>query len=324
MCTVTEASEKDRADWELFIKEQAPDHHSYCWEWRAIISKVFGHTPRYLICRDNSNRIIGVLPLFQVKSPLFGAALISVPYLNGGGVVTKQVNALEQLTIASQEIALKTKVNYVELRSRFPLEEQIGEALGIEAKKLSLRSHKVAMKLELTDDPEKLFSSFTPKLRSQIRRPTKSGVYLEATGGKFQDAQLVDSFFQVFSENMRDLGTPVYGKQLFKETLAQFGNRAKVFIAFHDGKPLSAGITIANGDSIEIPWASSLRKYNNLSANMLMYWEAIKQACLDGGRTFDFGRSSPDSGTFRFKQQWGAKPLALHWYYHLANGSIRM
>ncbi len=322
MCTVTEATEKDRADWELFINEQNVDHHSYCWEWKAIIAKVFGHKPTYFICRDRNNKIIGALPLFHVKSPLFGAALISVPYLNGGGVVTKSSDALEQLTIATRELASKTGVNYVELRNRSPLENLIETPLGVESQKLSLRSHKVAMKLDLSDDPEKLFASFTPKLRSQVRRPTKSGVYLEATGGKFQDSELIDSFFQVFSENMRDLGTPVYGKALFRETLLQFGNRAKVFIAFHDGKPLSAGITIARGNSIEIPWASSLRKYNNLSANMLMYWEAIKQACLDGGKTFDFGRSSPDSGTFRFKQQWGAKPLPLHWYYHLAKGSI--
>ena len=76
------------------------------------------------------------------------------------------------------------------------------------------------------------------------------------------------------------------------------------------------------GEPTEIPWASALRRFSKQSPNMLLYWEAIKTACMDGYRVFDFGRSSPDSGPFRFKQQWGARPLELHWYYRIFDGCI--
>ena len=74
-------------------------------------------------------------------------------------------------------------------------------------------------------------------------------------------------------------------------------------------------MTIGYGKRVEIPWASSLMQFNQFRPNTLLYWHAIKAACEDGYATFDFGRSSYDSGTYRFKEQWGCKPLPLYWYY---------
>jgi hypothetical protein len=34
-----------------------------------------------------------------------------------------------------------------------------------------------------------------------------------------------------------------------------------------------------------------------------------------GMDAFDFGRSSPGAGTYKFKRQWEARPRPLHWYY---------
>jgi hypothetical protein len=47
---------------------------------------------------------------------------------------------------------------------------------------------------------------------------------------------------------------------------------------------------------------------------MLLYWETMRAACEEGFRTFDFGRSSRGSGTYRFKRQWGAQEEPLYWY----------
>jgi serine/alanine adding enzyme len=46
----------------------------------------------------------------------------------------------------------------------------------------------------------------------------------------------------------------------------------------------------------------------------------LRYACEQGYRIFDFGRSTRDSGTYRFKQQWGAKPVQLEWHYWLRDG----
>ena len=53
---------------------------------------------------------------------------------------------------------------------------------------------------------------------------------------------------------------------------------------------------------------------------MLLYWTVFKFACDRSFKTFDFGRSTPDEGTYRFKEQWGAKPVPLYWYYWIGKG----
>jgi CelD/BcsL family acetyltransferase involved in cellulose biosynthesis len=47
---------------------------------------------------------------------------------------------------------------------------------------------------------------------------------------------------------------------------------------------------------------------------MLLYWDTIRAAAADGFGHFDFGRSTRDSGTYRFKRQWGAEERPLFWY----------
>ena len=71
---------------------------------------------------------------------------------------------------------------------------------------------------------------------------------------------------------------------------------------------------------IEIPWASSIRDFNPLCPNHLLYWHAMETAVAEGVDVFDFGRSTPGEGTFKFKEQWGAEPVPLHWEYRLPKG----
>jgi FemAB-related protein (PEP-CTERM system-associated) len=120
---------------------------------------------------------------------------------------------------------------------------------------------------------------------------------------------------------MRDLGTPVYALSFFKNILATFPETTWICTIFSkDGLPIASGFLVGFKDNIEIPWASSLRKYNSLGPNMLLYWSVLKLACKRGYRVFDFGRSTPEEGTYRFKVQWGAKPVPLYWHYWLKNG----
>ncbi len=52
---------------------------------------------------------------------------------------------------------------------------------------------------------------------------------------------------------------------------------------------------------------------------MLLYWNFLKYASGNGYARFDFGRSTANEGTYKFKAQWGAKPVPLHWSYILVN-----
>jgi FemAB-related protein (PEP-CTERM system-associated) len=133
--------------------------------------------------------------------------------------------------------------------------------------------------------------------------------------------EMLDGFYDVFATNMRDLGTPVYPKAFFRNTLRQFPDRTWISTVQKDGMIVAAGFLAGFKDRLEIPWASALRAYNRFSPNMLLYWASLEFACEQGYRVFDFGRSTPGESTYRFKEQWGATPHQLYWYYSLPPGT---
>lgn len=253
----------------------------------------------------------GVLPLFLIESRLFGRALLSMPYLNGGGIAADSSEVFLALMEAAAERAKELRVDYLELRHR--------EGTAHLPTGTPVKRHKVGVVLPLPETPEALFTSFPAKLRSQIRKPTKAGLRFELAPPEPHPLAL---FYRVFSENMRDLGTPVYPRSLFEQTGGSFSAKTRVALVWHKSEVVAAGVLFSYGNTVEIPWASSLRRHNHLSGNMLLYWGSMAAACNGGFARFDFGRSSPDSGTYRFKAQWGGTPVPLHWYYPFHNGSL--
>lgn len=311
MITVRAATPNDKDSWNDFIANHTIDNHAFNWHWQDIISKTFGHQPYYLIA-TNDKKITGILPLFVVKSFLFGKSHISVPYLNGGGVIADDISSTNALVEHAINLSSSTHSKYLELRFRHQLTENPFNLVA--------RSHKVSMKLNLESDPDQVFNSFTSKLRSQIKRPTKEGAEVAIFKGSNPTA--LNDFYSVFSRNMRDLGTPVYSKKLFELCQKYFNQKASTIIVYKNNSPVAAGITILEQQTVEILWGSSLRSENSYSPNMLMYWEAIKNACLEGAHYFDFGRASLNSGTYKFKEQWGSVPSQLNWYYYSKSGNI--
>lgn len=310
MIVVTAGGSNQQEAWEQYVAQSPTLHHAFLWEWREVIRAVFRHTPHYLLAEERG-RVCGVLPLFLIESRLFGRALLSMPYLNGGGIAADSAEAFSALMEAAVQRAAELRVDYLELRHR--------EAALPSHNTTPVKRHKVGVVLPLPATQAELFSSFPAKLRSQIRKPSKAGLRFELA---LPDPRALALFYPVFAENMRDLGTPVYPRALFEQTGESFPKQTRVALVWHQEKVVAGGVLLSYGNTVEIPWASSLRRLNHLSGNMLLYWGAMAAACDGGFERFDFGRSSPDSGTYRFKAQWGGTPIPLHWYYPFHNGSL--
>jgi FemAB-related protein (PEP-CTERM system-associated) len=154
------------------------------------------------------------------------------------------------------------------------------------------------------------------KVRNQIRKAQKSELTSEYGG-----VELLADFYRVFARNMRDLGTTVYGRRFFEEVLRTFPERTQIHVVRLKGVPVAAGITYQTGRGVEVPWASSIRDYSALCPNHLLYWGVIERAVAGGCDVLDFGRSTPHEGTYKFKEQWGARPVPLHWEYALLRGA---
>lgn len=291
-------------DWDAYVKAHASATNYHLWGWRAVVVNSFGHPCYYLSARDQKGKLVGILPLVHMQSRIFGSFLISVPFFNYGGLLCDRQEVGDALLAEAALLRKELGAEHVELRH---VEPWPGD--------LPTKQHKVSMLLELAEDAEAQWKRFNAKLRNQIRKPEKSGL-TAAVGGR----ELLDDFYTVFVRNMRDLGTPVYSQKLFANVLAAFPEDSRIISVSLEGKPVAAGLITRFRDTVEIPWASSIRDYNSLCPNNLLYWTALRHAIETGCRRFDFGRSTPGEGTYKFKEQWGAKPLQLNWQYLLREG----
>ncbi len=295
------ANQADREAWDRFVLSH-PDASGYHeWVWRDIIQRAFGHHAHYLMERGPDGAIAGVLPIIEIRSALFGRSFTSLPFVNFGGVVASSDAVAAALLDEAGRLAASHGVKHVELRH-----------IGRRFEHLPCRQHKVTMRLPLSPG---MFERIDRKARNQVRKAEKSGLTVTRGG-----PDLIDAFYRVFARNMRDLGTPVYSRRLFHEVMGALPGRARIILVSLKDVPVAAGLTIRTRDLIEIPWASSIRDYNSMCPNHLLYWHAIETAAAEGVATFDFGRSTPGEGTFKFKEQWGAQPVPLHWEYWLAAG----
>ena len=184
------------------------------------------------------------------------------------------------------------------------------------------RQHKVTFLLNISEGSEALFNSFDKKLRAQIRRPEKSGAKARVLSGDQISIADQDLFYEILAHHWRDLGSPIYPKKFFDLVFQEF--RSEIILCFVEtpNKTISTGLSLINGDRAEILWAASLKQYNYISANMLLYWKTIEKLCHLGIKEFDFGRCSKDAGTYHFKKQWGGKEKQLYWYYPKCSKNI--
>jgi len=293
------SSEKDLDLWDHYVTVSGSASCYHLSRWKDVIEESFGHKTFYLISTDQDGNINGILPLVMMRSFLFGNFMVSLPYFNYGGVCADTPEIALGLIGEAAALARREGSSHIELRHTCRLNG------------LPEKTGKVSMRLELCGNPDELWDRFSSKLRSQIRRPQKEGMV-----ARFGRENELLAFYRVFSTNMRDLGTPVYGISFFRNILKTFPDSSWICTIYNkDGRPVASGFLIGFKKTLEILWASSLRDFNHLSPNMLLYWNILSFACKRNFGVFDFGRSTPGEGTYRFKEQWGAKPVQLYWHY---------
>ena len=301
---IAHATSADAVDWDEFVRSRHDASGYHLWAWREVFERGLGHPCHYLVAREHG-RVAGVLPLVEMRSWIFGRALSSLPYVNYGGVLAAGGAAASALVAEAARIASARSLSYVVLRHRqrmFPA--------------LPARDHKVTMVLPLPRDEHTLWNGLDRKVRNQIRKAEKSGVVTLAGG-----AELLDEFYDVFARNMRDLGTPVYGRALFASILDNFPADARVHLARLGTQTIAGAFSYGFRATVEVPSASSLREHRALCPNHLLYWSIMRSAIAEHRHTFDFGRSTPGDGTFHFKEQWGAAAEQLWWEYRLSPGA---
>jgi FemAB-related protein (PEP-CTERM system-associated) len=300
-----ETFEGAAAQWDAIVRASSGWTHCHLHDWRRVVEDALGHQCVYLAAYEPvGGQLRAVLPLVRVRSLLFGHYLVSMPFLNYGGPLGDE-SAVRALVAEATARAAADGVKLLELRSREPLPVD-----------LPVSHRKITVLLDLpAGDARPVWDGLAAKVRSQVRRPMKDGVTV-----RFGPEQL-DPFYRVFAHHMRDLGTPVLPRRLFERIVDAFPRDVWFGCAWLGDVPVAGGCGFRWAGEFEMTWASSLRAYNRLAPNMLLYWRFMERCVAEGVSLFNFGRCTPGSGTHRFKAQWGSRDAPLYWYQRSAEGA---
>ena len=280
-------------------------------QWLRVLEQGLQHQPACLQAVEGQ-KLVGVLPMALVASPIFGRFLVSLPYVNSSGIVADSPEAEFALVDRAVQLADQLKVRYLELRHERAVEHpRLVQAV----------TDKVHMRLALPSTSSALWDGIKSKVRNQIRKAQKNEELSVVWGG----LDVLDEFYDVFCRNMRDLGTPPFNRKLFSSLIEQFAatSAAEFCCVRLRGQPVASGLLVHGPGVTEVPSASSLRQFNATNCNMLLYWSLLSRAIERGQQTFDFGRSSRDSGTYAFKAQWGATESPAVWQHYVREGDAR-
>ncbi len=296
----------DPARWNDFVSGAPGARFSHQYEWMQLVRDVYGGEPHYLAAHRD-DEIVGVMPVMLRSVFGEGKVLISVPLADECGLITDDDEAEQALLKRARSLAQELKSNRLELRQRRPLPGTESEI------------SRVNMEMDLPNDPDVLWDDFKGKVRNQVRKAKKSG--LTANVADDVHAAIGDAFYPVYCENTRDLGSPMHSERFFHEVADRFPNSSAIVVVREGDTTVGSAYGLRWRDRFAVPWASSLRRYFKMCPNNLLYWELMRLAIESGCAVFDFGRSPKDSGTYRFKEQWGAEPIQLH-YCHCGGSSL--
>jgi len=300
---IYQMADSDINEWNQYVDQSHDSTFFHLAQWHTIFDKVLGHRCYYLMAKAN-NEVVGVFPLVQVKSKMFGNALISVPFCVYGGAIANDETIYTALSDRAVKLGSELNVDYVEVR-----EQQESLVVNNEWKKKDLY---VTFKKELYATEEENFKAIPRKQRAVVRKAIDYGLTSE------WDAD-AERFYAMYSESVRNLGTPVLSKKYYQTLLDTFGDKCKVLTILDKGVPVSSVLNFYFKDQVLPFYGGGPAQARTCRANDFMYWELMRLSVEQGIKVFDFGRSKDGAGSYRFKKHWGFAPEPLYYKFHLVN-----
>jgi FemAB-related protein (PEP-CTERM system-associated) len=301
----------DPAAWDAYVATCPLGTFSHLHDWAGVLASTYD-LQVFRLASQRDGRIAGLVPLILFAPPVEDKRLISLPYTDGAGIIADDASVAKELLGSALDLAADLGARHLELRQggdrvfRLP---EIAEGIAH-----TPYSFKTGLFRNLPPSSEELWEDLDAKVRNQVRKARNCGCSVEMGGG-----ELLADFYRVFSENMRDLGSPVHAMELFQGMAEEL--KARVFVVRVEGTAAAAAIVFAKSATLFNPWASSVRRYRPRCPNMLLYWAMLAFGADGGYERFDFGRSTPGASTCRFKLQWGAKMVPLTWHVFSRAGS---
>ncbi len=296
------ADEHDR-----FVRDHPDGTPFHLSAWSRAIGRALGHRAYLLTARAPGGAIAGVLPLMHVRHPIFGQNLVSTGFAVYGGPLGEGARVHAALDAAAWQLAERLGVRSLEYRNRQRLRPDWPAKSDVYATFIR----------PIAPSAEANLKAIPRKQRADVRKAIDSA--LEVRIGS-SEADLADHF-AVYATSVRNLGTPVFPRALFREVAAAFGSDADVLTVRWRGRPVAAVLSLYHGQTVLPYWGGGTAEAVPSRANLMMYWALMEHARARGATSFDFGRSKLGTGPYAFKKNWGFEPSPLHYEFRLAEGA---
>ncbi len=299
VCRVTRLQPGDAARWNAFVLAHPEGTFFHRAEWEQVLTRAFRHKTHYLLA-ERDGRVCGVLPLAQLKSALFGHSLVSTPFCVYGGIVAADAAARAALEGEACELGRRLGVGYVEMRNvrranpEWPCKDLY-----------------FTFRRPIDADPEKNLLAIPRKQRAMVRKGIQKNLKAELDTG-------TERLFAIYSESLRNLGTPVFAARYLRLLRELFREDCEVLTVVAEGaQPIASVMSFYFRDEVLPYYGGSIAAARSVAGNDFMYWQVMERARERGAQLFDFGRSKRGTGAFDFKSNWGFEPQALCYEYHL-------
>lgn len=276
-------------------------------EWSRAVEQGCGQRSHYLVAEESDGAVSGVLPLSEIRSALFGSALVSAGFGVGGGIAASSPAAARALGDEAWALAQRLGCPTAELRGG-EIPNGWSRTSGAYA----------GFARDLAADDDSILKAIPRKQRAEVRRAQGLGLEVSIGAGAADRA----AHYRVYSESVRNLGTPVFPRALFDAMLDGFGGDADILTVRKDDVPVASVLSFYWKDTVYPYWGGGTAAARGLRANELMYFELMRHAATRGCTRFDFGRSKLGTGAFSFKKNWGFEPQPLVYAARTAEGSV--
>ncbi len=286
--------------WDNYVQQSDQGTFFHLSGWKQLIDRVFSHSTYYLYAEENG-KITGVLPLVQVKSILFGNALVSNAFCVYGGILAEDEETFLKLDKEACRLADELGVDHLEMRNQKQMMPD-----------RPFKDLYVTFRKELDPEEEKNLQAIPRKQRAIVRKGIKAGLTSVVD-------ENIDRFFRAYSESVRNLGTPVLPKKYFQALKDIFKDQCEILTIEHNGKLVSSVMNFYFRDQVLPYYGGGTEQARVVKANDFMYWEVMRRAVAKGIKIFDFGRSKIGTGSYKFKRHWGFEPEPLYYEFFLVN-----
>jgi CelD/BcsL family acetyltransferase involved in cellulose biosynthesis len=290
----------DDPRWLRFVEDcpsATPFHHP---SWAVMLAHCYGYRAFALVHSDRRGRILGGLPVIEVRSPPARRRWVSLPFTDECQALLHPGFAEADLVAELDATRRRAGVSTLQVRAAL-------DGPGAAAGPVAVTHH-----LGLDPDPDAVYRR---RLRSSVRKriseACRDGVVVHRGA---TPESLTRVFYRLHVQTRHRQGVPVQPRRYFQLLWEHMLGPGKGFLLLaSSGRAVIAGaVFLAWGDTVIYKYGASDAGSWSLRPNHAIFWEAIRSSCEAGRRRFDFGRTDlADVSLREFKAHWGTEELPM-------------